>query len=77
MPWLVMIWVAPTLLHRTIVECMGVIYDLLCSCGNGTFPIVNVVSGGMYYGMATCCVDCCNTVHLKQLLDVLKDYDGQ
>lgn len=32
------------------VERAGVVYDLLRSCGHGTFPIVDTASGGTLYG---------------------------
>jgi chloride channel 7 len=35
------------------VERAGVVYDLLRSCGHGTFPVVDTVSGGTLYGTAS------------------------
>jgi chloride channel 7 len=35
------------------VERAGVVYDLLRSCGHGTFPIVDTVSRGTLYGTAS------------------------
>lgn len=35
------------------VERAGVVYDLLQQCGHGTFPIVDMASGGTLYGTAS------------------------
>ena len=35
------------------VEKAGVVYDLLLNCSHGTFPIVDITSGGTLYGTAS------------------------
>jgi chloride channel 7 len=58
------------------VERAGVVYDLLRSCGHGTFPIVDTVSGGTLYGTASRYMLC--TLLQRRAFgspDVLEDYD--
>ena len=60
------------------VERAGVVYDLLQSCGHGTFPIVDTVSGGTLYGTASRYMLC--TLLQRRAFgspDVLEDIDGQ
>lgn len=59
------------------VERAGVVFDLLQSCGHGTFPIVDSASSGTLYGTASRYVLC--TLLRRRafgLPDVLEDYDG-
>lgn len=59
------------------VERVGVVYDLLRSCGHGTFPIVDTASGGTLYGTASRYMLC--TLLQRRAFgspDVLEDYDG-
>lgn len=59
------------------VERAGVVYDLLQSCGHGTFPIVDTVSGGTLYGTASRYMLC--TLLQRRAFgspDVLEDYEG-
>ena len=59
------------------VERVGVIYDLLKSCGHGNFPIVDTTSGGTLYGTASRTMLC--TLLQRRAFgapDVLEDYDG-
>lgn len=58
------------------VERAGVVYDLLRSCGHGTFPIVDMASGGTLYGTASRYMLC--TLLQRRAFgspDVLEDYD--
>lgn len=59
------------------VERAGVVYDLLRSCGHGTFPIVDTGSGGTLYGTASRYMLC--TLLQRRAFgspDSLVDYDG-
>jgi H+/Cl- antiporter ClcA len=59
------------------VERAGVVYDLLRSCGHGSFPIVDTASGGTLYGTASRYMLC--TLLQRRAFgspDVLEDYDG-
>jgi chloride channel 7 len=58
------------------VERAGVVYDLLRTCGHGTFPIVDTVSGGTLYGTASRDMLC--TLLQRRAFgspDVLEDYE--
>lgn len=58
------------------VERAGVVYDLLCSCSHGNFPIVDTTSGGTLYGTASRAMLC--TLLQRRAFgqpDVLTDYD--
>lgn len=59
------------------VERAGVVYDLLRSCKHGTFPIVDVASGGTLYGTASRSILC--TLLQRRAFgnpDLLEEYDG-
>ena len=59
------------------VERVGVVYDLLRSCGHGNFPIVDTASGGTLYGTVSRST-LCTLLHRRAFgaPDVLEDYDG-
>ncbi|GKZ00758.1 hypothetical protein MPSEU_001027600 [Mayamaea pseudoterrestris] len=59
------------------VERVGVVFDLLKSCGHGNFPIVDTSSGGTLYGTASRAMLC--TLLQRRAFgapDVLEDYDA-